>query len=143
MAGTVVSLTIIVEAFIAVAVLFNGVALLTARWAARSPESGIRGPGNALPGPGPRTPGPGILHRVWPGATFEALILTLVAALWFGSLGHGGWGILFLLLGALPAGERWRRRALDGAHPDREPWVFVASLLKYLVAGWVCVWLLS
>jgi hypothetical protein len=31
----------------------------------------------------------------------EALLLTLLAALWFGSLGAGGWGLVFLLLGAL------------------------------------------
>ncbi len=115
------SLTTVVEAFVLVAVVFNAAGLLTARW----------------------TPGPGLLSRVWPGATFEALILTLVATLWFGSLGHGGWAILFLLLGALPAGDRWVRRALAGAPRRREATVFVASLLKYLVAGLGCVWLLT
>jgi hypothetical protein len=143
MAGTIVSLTTIVEAFVAVAALFIATGLLTERWASRGQGSGVRGPGSAPAGPGSRAPGPGILHRVWPGATFEALILTLVAALWFGSLGHGGWVILFLLLGALPAGERWRRRALAGAPPGGEARVFVASLLEYLLAGLVCVWLLS
>jgi hypothetical protein len=116
------SLTTVVEAFVLVAVVFNAAGLLTARWANR---------------------GPGLLSRVWPGATFEALILTLVATLWFGSLGHGGWAMLFLLLGALPAGDRWVRRALAGAPTRGEATVFVASLLKYLVAGLGCVWLLT
>lgn len=137
------SLTAIVEAFVLVAALFIATGLLTARWTTRDPGSGIRGPGTATSGPGPPGPDPGLLSRVWPGATFEALILTLVAALWFGSLGHGGWGILFLLLGALPAGDRWLRRALAGAPADGEARAFVASLLKYLVAGLGCAWLLT
>jgi len=142
MAGAVVSLTTIVEAFVAVAVVFNAVGMLTGRWSTRDPGSGVRGPGTAASSSGLRTRGPGPLHLVWAGATFEALILKLVAALWFGCLGHGGWVILFLLLGALPAGDRWLRRALAGAPPEGEAWVFVASLLKYLLAGLVCAWLL-
>ncbi len=83
------------------------------------------------------------LRAIWPGAAFEALILTLVAALWFGSLGSGGWVTLFLLLGALPAGDRWVRRRLAGGPSRGEPALFVASLLKYLRAGLVCVWRLT
>ena len=132
------SLTTILMAFILVASVFNAAGLLTARWEKQGPGPGIRGPG-----PGPRTPDPGIPARTWPGATFEALVLTLVAALWFGSLGHGGWVILFLLLGALPAGDRWLRRRLSGQATGSEIWVFVASLLKYLLAGLVCVWRLT
>lgn len=132
------SLTTIVVTFVLVAALFNVAGLLTARWVSCGPGSGVRDPD-----PGPRAPGRGILHRIWPGATFEALIVTLLAALWFGSLGHGGWVILFLLLGALPAGDRWLRRALAGAPAGGEAWVFVASLLKYLLAGLGCAWLLT
>jgi hypothetical protein len=138
-----VSLTPIVEAFVFVAFVFVAVGMVTARWTARGPGSGIRGPGPQSADPAPRAPDPGLLSRVWPGATFEALILTLVAALWFGSLGHGGWAILFLLLAALPAGDRWVRRALAGAPTRGEATAFVASLLKYLVAGLGCVWLLT
>ena len=125
------SLTTILEAFILVASVFNAAGLLTARWEKQGP------------GPGPRAPGPGLLSQVWPGATFEALVLTLVAALWFGSLGHGGWVMLFFLLGALPAGDRWLRRRLAGAPAGGEVRAFVASLLKYLLAGLVCVWRLT
>jgi hypothetical protein len=143
MAGTVVSLTTIVAAFVAVAVVFNGAGVLAARLDKRRQRSAMRDPAGAPSGPQTRTAGRGLPSRVWPGATFEALVLTLVAALWFGSLGHGGWVILFLLLGSLPAGDRWLRRALAGAPPEGEAWLFVASLLKYLLAGWACVWLLS
>ena len=137
------SLTPIVAAFVLVAVVFNAAGLAAARWAIRDPGTGIRGPGTATSGPGPRAPGPGLLARVWPGATFEALVLTLVAALWFGSLGHGGWVVLFLLLGALPAGASWRRRRLAGAPAGGAIPPFVASLLAYLLAGLVCSQLLS
>jgi uncharacterized membrane protein YfcA len=39
-------------------------------------------------------------HEAWPLGG-EALLLTLFAALWFGSLGAGAWWLVFLLLGAL------------------------------------------
>lgn len=42
----------------------------------------------------------------------EAVLLTLFAALWFGSLGHGAWWILFAVLGLLTEGPiRARHRA--------------------------------
>ena len=42
----------------------------------------------------------------------EAALLTLVAALWFASLGHGAWWLLFLVLGLLVEGPvRLRHRA--------------------------------
>ncbi len=100
---------------------------------------GVRG---SSPPPHPIGQG-AVVGAVWPGAAFEALVLVLVAALWFDSLGHGGWVILFLLLGALPAGDRWVRRRLAGAPAAGETGYFVASLLKYLLAGLVCVWRLT
>ncbi len=116
------SLTTILVAFALVAVVFIAAALGTGRRPDRSRAH---------------------LADVWRGATLEALVLTLVAALWFGSLGHGGWWILFPLLGALPAGDRWVRRRLAGAPAAGETGQFVASLLKYLLAGLVCAWRLS
>lgn len=127
------SLTTIVEAFVLVAIVFNAAALLTGGW----------GSGAGASGTGAAEPWGARVRAAWPGATFEALVLTLVAALWFGSLGHGGWAILFLLLGALPAGDRWLRRRLAGTPAGGETRAFVASLLKYLLAGLVCVWRLS
>ncbi len=130
------SLTPIAATFLLVAAVFNAVALVTAGW-----RSGAGSPGSEAAA---RPRSLGAMARVaWPGATFEALILTLVAALWFASLGHGGWVTLFLLLGALPAGDRWLQRRLSGGPAAGEGGLFVASLLKYLLAGLVCSWLLS
>jgi len=61
--------------------------------------------------------GPQLLRRP-PGAYFiEALLLTLIAGLWFGSLGHGGWVLLFGLLGLLVEWTGWMRIAGDEEPP--------------------------
>ena len=129
------SLTTSGTAFALVAVVFIAAGMVTGSWGLGVGDSGTARM--------TRQSWSAIARGVWPGATFEALVLTLVAALWFGSLGHGGWVILFLLLGALPAGDRWLRRRLSGQAAGRETWAFVASLLKYLLAGLVCVWRLT
>ncbi len=67
--------------FLAVAVLFVAVGWI----------SGLRNRGNAA------------------RLVAEALCLTLLASLWFSSLGHGGWVLVFLLLGLLSS-------ASAGAH---------------------------
>lgn len=60
---------------------------------------------------GPRDQGRRLLRRA-PGAYFiEALLLTLVAGLWFASLGHGGWWLLFGLIGLLVEWAGWMRVA--------------------------------
>lgn len=60
---------------------------------------------------GPRDPGRRLLRRA-PGAYFiEALLFTLIAGLWFASLGHGGWWLLFGLLGLLVEWAGWMRVA--------------------------------
>ena len=59
----------------------------------------------------------------------EALLLALFAALWFGSLGSGGWWLVFLLLGGLMA---WPVRSLTG----------VARIARVLVAGGLLAWVL-
>jgi hypothetical protein len=129
------SLTTSATAFVLVAVVFMAAGMVTGGLGLGVGDSGTASTR--------RQPWSTVARSVWPGATFEALVLTLVAALWFGSLGHGGWVILFLLLGALPAGDRWLQRRLSGQPAGSETWVFVASLLKYLLAGLVCVWRLT
>jgi len=65
-------------------------------------------------GPHERAP---MLRRP-PGAYFiEALLLALIAGLWFGSLGHGGWMLLFGLLGLLVEWTGWMRIAGDVEPP--------------------------
>jgi hypothetical protein len=127
------SLGTIAVAFVLVTALFNAAGLLTARWVMRGPESGTR------------APGPGSVFRaVWPAATAEALVLTLLSALWFGSLGHGGWLLIFLFLGTLVAGgDRWPRHRLLGTPARLELGLFAAGLLKYLLAGLLLSWCLT
>jgi hypothetical protein len=64
----------------------------------------------------------------WPAG--EALLLTLLAALWFGSLGAGGWGLVFLLLGAL---REWPPRTALG----------VARVARVVAAGGILARVLS
>ncbi len=95
-------------AFLAVAVLFAALARLT----------GSRGRGAV------------VLPLV------EALVLTLFSALWFGSLGNGGWVLVYALLGVLASGtDRWTAALRDGG-PLRAP--FIATLVvtvRYVAAG--------
>jgi hypothetical protein len=44
------------------------------------------------------------LRASWKLYVADALIFTLFATLWFASLGHGGWVLLFLMLGLLLEG---------------------------------------
>ena len=70
----------------------------------------------------------------------EALLLVLFAALWFGSLGHGGWLLLFLLVAALveiPVRLRQHRTPIL-------PWKEVGlGLIRLGVAGALIVWRLG
>ena len=59
----------------------------------------------------------------------EAFLLALFAALWFGSLGSGGWWLVFLVLGGLMA---WPVRSLAGA----------ARIARVVVAGGLLAWTL-
>jgi len=62
----------------------------------------------------------------------EALLLTLFAGLWFGSLGSGGWLLLFFLTGALV--EIPLRLRLTPSAPF--PWAEVAlGLVRMAAAG--------
>lgn len=65
----------------------------------------------------------------WPLAG-EALLLTLFAALWFGSLGAGTWWLPFLLLGLL---MEWPVGAAGGA----------ARVGRILAAGGLLAWRLG
>lgn len=59
----------------------------------------------------------------------EAALLTAFAALWFASLGHGGWWLLFAVLGCLMEGPARARHRADGAP---EPLAWRACLLGTL-----------
>lgn len=74
----------------------------------------------------------------------ETLLLTLFAALWFGSLGHGGWWLLFLILGVLTEGPvRLRHRRGITADGGR-PWLgTAAAIVRCVIAGGLLSWRLS
>jgi hypothetical protein len=95
-----------------------GVALWFALWAlAARKMSGGAGP---------------LLFRI---EVIEAILLTLFAALWFASLGHGGWWLLFGVLGLLIEGPvRARHRA--GEPPGTAAWrPLVLGTLRIVGAG--------
>jgi len=67
----------------------------------------------------------------WALATvLESVVVTLVASLWFDSLGHGGWWLLFALIGLLAA-----------ALPTQPSPASVAlSVVRYVGAGGLLAW---
>ena|SRR5262245_46499471 len=77
------------------------------------------------------SPAPGRATFAWTAA--EALVATLIASLWFDSLGHGGWWVLFGLLGLLATGFVARPLFL----------VIVLTIARYVVAGAILSWRLG
>ena len=83
--------------------------------------------------------GPWLRAPLWHYAG-EALPLTLLGALWFASLGRGGWWIVFALVGVVatwPAageGRRTRRRA------GRELLGRALGVVRVIVAGGILAW---
>jgi hypothetical protein len=71
----------------------------------------------------------------------EALLLTLFAALWFGSLGHGGWLILFLVLGLLIALPPRLRSRHHSPIPSPLRWGDIGlEVVRLVVAGGLLAW---
>lgn len=109
-----------------------GVWFLAARWAARHwllHDATV---------PAPWAPG----ARAARGTALEAAGVTLFASLWFDSLGHGGWWLLFLLVGLLVA---FAPRL--GDTPQAPVLAFrtavlagLADVARYLGAGAVLAW---
>jgi hypothetical protein len=64
---------------------------------------------------------------------FESLAVTLFASLWFDTLGHGAWWVLFGLVGLLAS-----------ALPTRPAFLaIVLTVLRYVGAGALLSWRLS
>jgi hypothetical protein len=73
-------------------------------------------------------------------AALESLLLTLFAALWFASLGSGGWLLLFLLVGLLVEVPL----RLRGAMSTGPMWAAVlAGVLRIVGAGGILAWRLG
>ncbi len=134
------SLTPIGMAFGIVAILFIAFAAVAARATDRVWGVGSR---VSSPPPGPTAWGT-IIAEIWLGATVEALLLVLLASLWFASLGHGGWLLLFLLIGALVGVAEWRsRRRAIPTSGGTELGLLAVCLSRYVIAGLISIWLLS
>lgn len=87
------------------------------------------------------TPYLGVPTRVLKWRLAEAALLTLIASLWFDSLGSGGWWLLFLLIGALEAFPVWFRAT---EFPKRALVAdSLANLVRYVTAGALLAWRLS
>lgn len=71
----------------------------------------------------------------YPVEVAEAILLTMFAALWFASLGHGGWWVLFIVLGLLIEGPI-RLRHRDDLAIEPQPWrPLLLGTLRILGAG--------
>jgi hypothetical protein len=74
----------------------------------------------------------------------EALVLTLLGGLWFGSRGPGGWLLVFSLLGILVAGAERGLRSAFLRSAERPGWRgFVVDFARYVVAGGLLAWRLG
>ena len=110
-------------AFSRIVLAWAAVTLLFLLW--REAERRIQHtPGDTLPA----------LRASLPALAIEALLLTLFAGLWFGSLGSGGTPILFLVLGLLLEIPSRLRSHPVGALPWRQ---IVAGVIRTVVAGLV------
>jgi hypothetical protein len=71
----------------------------------------------------------------------EAILLAMFAALWFASLGHGGWALLFAVLGVLIEGPIRLRHRADA--PASVAWIpLLAGTARMVAAGGVLALLL-
>jgi hypothetical protein len=81
------------------------------------------------------------LRAGWKVYVADALLLTLFAGLWFASLGHGGWVLLFLMTGLLVEGPA---RFRDGSGTIDFSGKGIVRLLLGLVrivgAGGILAW---
>ena len=75
----------------------------------------------------------------------EAAGVTLFASLWFDSLGHGGWWLLFLLLGLLVSFAPRLGDTPAGPSPARRTALVagLADVARYVGAGALLAWRLG
>jgi hypothetical protein len=88
-----------------------------------------------------RRGGPWVRGSVWLYAG-QALLLTLLAALWFGSLGSGEWWLLFGVLGALM--ESGREHRLSRVRPRwRGALGWAGRVGRIVAAGGLVAWIVG
>ena len=73
----------------------------------------------------------------------ESLLLVLLGALWFASLGPGGWWLVFALVGAI---REWPEPG-DAARHRKRPWrelaMRVVGVVRIVAAGGLLAWRLG
>ena len=84
--------------------------------------------------PGQDAPSAALAHPMLTWRLVEALLLTLLGALWFDSLGTGEWWLVFLLVGAIAATPK--------SGPG-SPLGVSADLARYVLAGAILAWRLG
>lgn len=89
---------------------------------------------------GPNDGGLGLRAPLWIYLA-DALLVTLFGALWFASLGHGGWWLLFLVLGLVVEGPG-RYRSVAGGMPagGRSLAALLLGVLRLVGAGGILGW---
>jgi hypothetical protein len=66
----------------------------------------------------------------------EALVLTLLGALWFASIGKGGWVLVFAFIGVLASGtDRWIAAVATGAPLKTAIRSTLLTAIRYVIAG--------
>ena len=73
----------------------------------------------------------------------ESALLTLLASLWFDSLGSGEWWLVFLLIGGLVSSPKWFPLAAERAVRISQIADTVGDLARYVIAGVLLAWRLS
>ena len=85
----------------------------------------------------------GVLPHYLKRRLVEAAVLTLIASLWFDSLGSGEWWLLFLLFGVLVSSSKWFAPA-PNAVSKRVLFADIAwDVARYIGAGALLAWRLS
>jgi len=82
-------------------------------------------------------------RTVWHGV--EAGVVVLFASLWFDSLGHGGWWLLFMLVGLLAGLQRVHSLTV-APPPGWGQWLgllVARDVVRYVIAGGILAWTLG
>jgi len=85
----------------------------------------------------------GVLPHYLKRRLLEAAVLTLIASLWFDTLGSGEWWLLFLLFGALVSSSKQFAPAPDNLSRGVLIADIVFDLARYVGAGALLAWRLS
>jgi len=85
-----------------------------------------------------------LLGAALPVGLIESVVMTLIASLWFDSLGHGGWWLLFALIGLVHTLPPFVHHYWLFRRAGRVQVVgFLLDTTRYVVAGGLFAWRLG